>query len=77
MEAKELKKASEFKYCWGDGDNQCLEWKIIPDAVWLHDHNNPLEFPDKMELHESSIQDNELEDPAHVFFHYIFPNIVG
>ena len=77
MEAKELKEASLFKYCWGDGDDECLEWRIIPDAVWLHDHNDPLVYPDKMELHDPSIQENELADPAHVFFQYIFPNIVG
>ena len=77
MEAKELKNATSFKYCWGDGDDQYLEWKIIPDAVWLHDHNDPLEYPEKMELHDPTIQDNELDDPGCVFFQYIFPNIVG
>jgi hypothetical protein len=48
MEAKELKEVSLFKYCWGDGDDQCLERRIIPDAVWLHDHNDPFVYPDKM-----------------------------
>jgi hypothetical protein len=66
MEAKELKEASSFKYCWGVGDNQCLEWRIIPNAVWLHNHNDPFVYPDKMELHDPSIQDNELEVPDHV-----------
>jgi hypothetical protein len=67
MEAKELKNPSSFKYCLGDGDDQYLEWKIIRDAVWLHDHNDPLEYPEKMVLDDPTIQDNELDDPGRVF----------
>ncbi len=46
-------------------------------GVWSHDHNDPLEFPDKMELHDPFIREHELEDPVHVLFQYVFPNIVG
>ena len=77
MEAEELKNACSFKYCLGDEDDQYLEWKIIRDAVWLHDHNDPLEYPEKMESDDLTIQDNELHDSGCVFFQYIFPNIVG
>ncbi len=54
-----------------------MEWRKTPDAVWLHDHNDSLEYPERMELHDPTIQDNELDDPGRVFFQYIFPNIVG
>jgi hypothetical protein len=77
MDPKELKTASTYTYYWGQKDEQSLEWKILPDAVWLQDPNDPLEFPESMELQENSIKEDELEDPATVFFKYIYPNIVG
>lgn len=77
MDPKELRTASTYSYYWGDNHGQSLEWKIIPDAVWLQDPNDPLEFPESMELQENSIKEDKLDESANVFFKYIFPNVVG
>ena len=77
MPASDLKVAESFKYSWGKGEEQWVEWKIIPDAVWLHDHNDPLHYPERVEFHDPSIREGALDDPSHVFFHYVFPNVVG
>jgi len=73
----ELKVVDMFQYSWGTNPDQYIQWQVIPDAVWLEDSNDPLHSPEQLEFHEPNIQSSELDDAGHIFFQYIFPNIVG
>ena len=76
MEADDLKVAKAYTMYYGEKDEECLVWEIVEDGSFLVDHNDPLQYADDA-CFKAEITEGELEDPAEVFFNYMFPSIKG
>ena len=35
---------------YGNGDNEAIEWEILPDNVHITEDNDHMEWPDDLEL---------------------------
>ena len=76
MEADDLKVATTYTMYYGEKDEECLVWEIVEDGSFFVDHNDPLQYADDA-CFKAEITEEELEDPAEVFFNYMFPSIKG
>ena len=69
--------SKQFGLKWGKGDDEVINWKILPDNEHITD--DPLLIPDSVEYASPAceIKLTEVTDLNALFFDEFFPSVVG
>ena len=72
----EMMTAKLFELRYGNGNNDILEWEILPDNVHITEDNDHMEWPDDLQM-KKDIQFDDNSKLTDIFFHEFFPCITG
>ena len=76
LSKEEMETAKLFEMKYGNGDNEVIEWEILPDNVHITEDNDHMEWPDDLEL-KKDINFDDNNALADIFFNDFFPCITG
>jgi len=68
LSQEEMMDAKLFELKYGNGDNDILEWEILPDNIHITEENDHMDWPDDLQMKkEFDFDDNN--KLADIFFH--------
>ena len=60
--------AKLFELKYGNGDNDILEWEILPDNIHITEENDHMDWPDDLQM-KKEIDFDDNNKLADIFFH--------